>query len=318
MITKKELITSGLVLDNEYLSKYIELVTSSDYTEKIPGLTQKHHIIPRFYYRDNGMPINENADNIVYLTFKNHILAHYYLALCSDKKYRFKNELAFMRTSNFRNIPKLKDFMETLGKYDDIYDSYIKDHTERMIGHLTSDETKQKISFANFGKRRTLEERKRISEATKRGMRKNPEISKRNSEYHKNTVWITDGKRQKQIKQELLDEYKASGWHIGKLAFSENALKNISLANKAIGEKIKGKVRYVNNGIKQKIVLITELESFLKNNSEWKLGQLSKPQYAKCKMMNNGIITKRVKEMEVDEYIKNGWGFGMKGKNNVS
>lgn len=47
--------------------------------------TQLHHIIPRKYYTYNKLEINNSRENLVNLLYKDHILAHYYLALCAKE-----------------------------------------------------------------------------------------------------------------------------------------------------------------------------------------------------------------------------------------
>ena len=170
MKLKKRLLSCGLVYDNEYLDKYVEIIETKSVPVKQIGIHNKHHIIPRFYFRTNRIPIDNSTENIANLLFRDHILAHYYLALCSVDRYRFLSELSFFRTTGFMTIPKSEEAMGDMDRYDDVYRSYIFHCTKKMTGHVISEETKRKISIANTGKRRTLEERKRIAEATKAAM----------------------------------------------------------------------------------------------------------------------------------------------------
>ena len=200
MNIKDKLLSCGLVHDNEYLDKYVEIMETKSAPTKEIGVHNRHHIIPRFYFRINNIPIDSSTENIANLVFKDHILAHYYLALCSAGKYRFLAELSFFRTTGFMTIPKSEEAIGDMDRYDDMYRSYISNCAKKMTGHVISEETKRKISIANTGKRRTPEEKRRIAEATKAAM--TDEMMKKNIEYHARSVWVNDGVHSKQIRPE--------------------------------------------------------------------------------------------------------------------
>lgn len=80
---KQKLLDLKLVKDNEYLDKYIKLIELNKETKREKFKTQKHHIIPKYYYKYNNMVINNSKENLVNLVYKDHILAHYYLYKCS-------------------------------------------------------------------------------------------------------------------------------------------------------------------------------------------------------------------------------------------
>lgn len=96
---KNNLIAYGIAIDNEYLDKYIQLCLNNK-VEPIKGKTNLHHIIPVAYYKEKyscatrriaEKYAKDDLNNIcVNLLFKDHILAHYYLALCAKStKYIF-------------------------------------------------------------------------------------------------------------------------------------------------------------------------------------------------------------------------------------
>ena len=43
-------------------------------------LYAKHHIIPKFWYKDNNVEINNSNDNLIVVTYKDHVLLHFMLA----------------------------------------------------------------------------------------------------------------------------------------------------------------------------------------------------------------------------------------------
>lgn len=79
---KQKLLDLAIFIDNEYLDKYIYLI--NNYNKQYTKFeTQRHHIIPRAYFKHNKIKLDNSKANIVCLTYKDHILAHYYLYKCS-------------------------------------------------------------------------------------------------------------------------------------------------------------------------------------------------------------------------------------------
>ena len=90
---KTRLIELGY-LDNEWLAKYLELIEANLETKKSKKSTQAHHAIPVNAYWDSTEPYNRNealklarADESnfeVNLLYKDHLIIHSYLTLCTD------------------------------------------------------------------------------------------------------------------------------------------------------------------------------------------------------------------------------------------
>jgi len=78
---KQKLLSTNLVIDNEYLEKYIKLLFQNLTTEKEYGKTQKHHIFPKCLSKILNIPIDNTVVNLCY---KDHILAHYYLIYAAN------------------------------------------------------------------------------------------------------------------------------------------------------------------------------------------------------------------------------------------
>lgn len=70
------------VYDTEsiYFDKMLQLIKNPNPLNE--EYTERHHIIPRFIYKDNNLPIDNSDENVVKLSIKNHILVHYYAAKC--------------------------------------------------------------------------------------------------------------------------------------------------------------------------------------------------------------------------------------------
>lgn len=118
MYSKEFILSLGIVKDNEFLDKYINIVSADDAGDN----TYKHHIIPKSYYKNNNLDIDNTRNNIVKLSYVNHVLAHYYLSLCAcDSVFKRCNIAATMNMVNedkFSNITE--EFIKSLDKYEDL------------------------------------------------------------------------------------------------------------------------------------------------------------------------------------------------------
>lgn len=166
---KQKLLNTGIVEENLYLNKYIELIDLNQNTNWEKFKTQKHHIIPRYWFREKNLKIDNSKNNIVNLPYAEHLLAHYYLALCaSNTNYRIKatKSLLHMNAHNY----DLAFIQNNLSQINTLYDEM----WENQKGKRCAEETKKKISQANKdhqgwnkGKHLTDEHKRKISEANK-------------------------------------------------------------------------------------------------------------------------------------------------------
>lgn len=165
---KEKLLTTGIVIDNEYLHKYCELVIDNRDTSYVIHKTQSHHIIPRYYCKENSPHLIKDNSNKVNLLYKDHILAHYYLSLCSSNgKYKAKNVCALFKMLNvpqteFPGSPK--EFICNLDGYEELYEMYAKHQGDHLRGKSQSSEHIAKRVHKNTGQKRTEETRKKMGE----------------------------------------------------------------------------------------------------------------------------------------------------------
>lgn len=137
-----------LFIDNEYLDLYCSLILNREQPTSVKGLTEKHHIIQRAYYKQNNLPVNNSKHNLVILTHHDHYLAHYYLCLCTKSPYKYLNEHAFIK------MVKIKDrfefdfnqFLLDATQYNDIYADFVLQQRERANIRLANSKA------ANAGK----------------------------------------------------------------------------------------------------------------------------------------------------------------------
>lgn len=126
-MNKEILIDIGLVEDNQWLDAYVDLINNNLLTTHQAYTTQKHHIIPKFYFKDNNIAIDNSESNVINLKIKDHILAHYYLCRCSTAKYKGKNYASIqyiLRNKQVKQLPELYEFVTLLDNIDEYYNEY--------------------------------------------------------------------------------------------------------------------------------------------------------------------------------------------------
>lgn len=142
---KEILLNTKYFIDNEWLNKYCELIENNRNTKKEKYKTQKHHIIPKCYYNMNKIEIDNSKENLVNLLYKDHILAHYYLCLCTEGNFHYKLANAFFHLT-YRKW-KYENFDPTqLYNYNKMYENWCKNTSKIMKGKKISEETRKKMS----------------------------------------------------------------------------------------------------------------------------------------------------------------------------
>lgn len=131
---KEKLLSLDVFEDNEYLDFYCDLIEKNRNTKREKFKTQKHHIIPRCYFKYKNLKIDNSKNNLVDLIYANHVMAHYYLCLCTtdlELKYKLQDgffQLTF-RTCKYDNFNPKKD----LEQFNNIYNDWVKS----IKGHKT-------------------------------------------------------------------------------------------------------------------------------------------------------------------------------------
>lgn len=132
---KNILINTGFIQDNNYLDLYINLCLNNISTNKEKYKTNAHHVIPVAYYRIlNKVNVRQKAEALadndknnfkVNLYFKDHLLAHYYLVLCSNNiqfTAAMTSGISFLTGHTKLNINDLNLSSEELLKYQKLYE----------------------------------------------------------------------------------------------------------------------------------------------------------------------------------------------------
>ena len=126
MNVKETLLLHDGFIDNSYLDSYCRLVERNTGYQKKYTLTNKHHIIPRSWFKLHNKDVDNGLSNLVTLTYRDHVLAHYYLCLCTEDEFQFANQLALILLTTTKNKLNIvdKQLVASLPMYNNIYESY--------------------------------------------------------------------------------------------------------------------------------------------------------------------------------------------------
>lgn len=265
---RQQLLDTGCFVDNEFLSKYIQLVSDNRDTCKQKYSTQRHHIIPNAYYKHIlHSAQNDSKENIVTLMYKDHILAHYYLAQCTTGKLQYYSMYGAYVLLNMKEYNNEGDLILELPNYQSLYEEFMKTYSEEQSimkkgvkkgnGHsgkkymnngthcvcISSDQFDTYISQGyTFGRLTSEEARKRIRQGqlgsarpTLRGVPKSIEHKNKLADANIGRVYLVSPegdersfhRNDPQIHQLLVD-----GWIEGRKPMSEEAIQNMRAALK--------------------------------------------------------------------------------------
>ena len=107
-MTKQELLKTNYFIDNEYLDQYLELIKMNSDAKYL----ERHHILPKAYYRLKSLKVDNTKNNIIKLSFANHCKAHWLLYFCTKDELKYANQTAFAIMINSL-VKHIKDYTET-------------------------------------------------------------------------------------------------------------------------------------------------------------------------------------------------------------
>lgn len=357
MALKDTLLGLKIVEDNEYLDKYCKLIENNLNTKREKFKTQGHHFIPVYYYKytyniktreESKIIANKDPNNIVVnLLYKDHVKAHYYLALCVlDNNFKAAMTFAFRYLlQNKFSICLIEDIIEDSLLWDNLQNLYsitkyslYKEIGQRAKGRIAV----YKDNCQYYIQPEELDSK--LNDGYIQGLL--PSTSEKIKSTCKHKIWITDGttdiyindtdvipdnfyrgrsinyfQSNKTEKSELRRRSKIAKKHTGKKLSNETKQK-LSNINK-YGDKCASLRKWINNGEINKRVLQQELNEYLNNG--WQLGTLKN--YKSCsierkekisnqnkgrKYIHKDRVRKFVKQNELDEYLNDGWLLGYK------
>ena len=118
---------------NEYIQKYLYLIAANAKTAKEKYKTNCHHILPRCYFKLLNLPVDNSKTNLVNLSHKDHLLAHYYLYLCATGKFKLLNSLAFRYIETKYQLP-IEEIIKNLDNYQQLCIDAKKQAGRAMLG----------------------------------------------------------------------------------------------------------------------------------------------------------------------------------------
>ncbi|EOD5326739.1 NUMOD3 domain-containing DNA-binding protein [Vibrio parahaemolyticus] len=172
---------------NEYLEKYLEIVSSDDDVE----YTEAHHILPKSIW-PQFKDFKEHPYNCVHLSAYHHFMAHYYFSMATNACWHavrmmantrqetgFKNcsgaeihEIASLYESCRGNIKLSEEHKAKIGAWQKgklKSESHKSKMSASHKGKKLSDETKAKIGASHKGQKRSEETKSKMSAALRKG-----------------------------------------------------------------------------------------------------------------------------------------------------
>ena len=189
---KEKLIALNIVEDNEYLNKYLSIITNNTKTMRLKYKTQKHHIIPRAVFTHNKEPLDNSESNIVNLEYRNHILAHYYLYMCATGWFKYPAAKAVDYL-----VKRIESIRVKPNEFNQIEINFSEDELLALLPELAEIQEQAKVGEHN-----------RLSGGK----------------------WVNNGEAQKYISGETLQEFLSNNdsWKIGKLPVSKETREKLS------------------------------------------------------------------------------------------
>lgn len=262
---KSKLISTGYFIDNDYLDKYLNLIIKNKDTLKAFGY-ETHHILQRKYFKIINADVDETESNKVNLLYKDHILAHYYLSLCTTNDLKISNIQCFLMMTFYKNklTDDEKDIYRSLDEYQTLYEKWImwlSENGPKRYSDDWSEYSRNLISKMFKGKPKSDEHKKHLKEAR----------DSHSTTKGKKSIYNIKLNKVKFVFPDEIDKYLITGdWIIGGKPLSAEQKNKISNSNsKSLkGKKSKG----LNKGLtpwKVKCIDTGEIFDSIKDASNW-------------------------------------------------
>lgn len=303
MITKELLLKTNEFVDNEYLTKYVNLINDNVMRKHEPFVTNKHHIIPRYIFKKRREKLDNSKENTVHLMYKDHLLAHFYLSGCAIGQGKYWNLYAVFQLSGKKYFDNnLVKEIENLDDYQKIYTEAVTSAPNHRKGSKVSDETKERMKKAQKIRCETI------------------------GPTNKGTVWVNNSFEERMINKTELDKYIKDGFVKGRIyKHSDKTKAKIAESSRHIyrGPEFSEKMRQY--ALKQgprsaetRKKLSDSVSEYYKTHNSPMLGKKQakesiekmRSKLAGRKRVNNGEIFKQVYPEEVQKYLDMGWKLG--------
>lgn len=243
---KQTLLNYNLVIDNEYLQLYLDLLKQNLNNTKNDS-TQQHHAIPVIYYRKlyklpferarlkaNAYAEADPNNFIVNLKYTDHLLAHCYLTLCAKEDWFIFSCSNMLTLWTAGKTAEEILAMTSLDVYQKAYDKLVEQKHKQKL----SDEHKAKIAKKHLAENMSEDYHLKLSLAMKKrwedpdyraaitanakinGEKGREHLNRWNAEHPhgvtKDTIWINKNFINKRIAKGDLESYLAQGWIKGR------------------------------------------------------------------------------------------------------
>ena len=241
---KNQLLNLGFVVDNEYLTKYCELIVSNLNRNSVKHQTQSHHVVPVFYYKHQHKGLtskqarviaDEDSQNIkVNLLYFEHILAHWFLykSIIDDTYFKYVSVYSLFYMLNSKTLPEHEqDIIQQAINYGEVYSNFCVQQSIKFRGKpgktkgiKATEETRKKLSLSHMGQKQSQEAKLKKSMSLKKAYeegRKSRERTQEQREKISNTIRgskvMNNGQCDKVVKSHDIERYLNDGWVFGYL-----------------------------------------------------------------------------------------------------
>ena len=297
MNVKEKLLSTQIIEDNEFLDKYVDLIQKNRSLDYINKKTQRHHIIPVCYYKEINYPVDNSKENLVNLYYKDHVLAHYYLALCSVGKFKYQNLEPIFIIMGHKNFPlSEQNILEKLPEIQRLYEEV------RSMGYNPMKNVSVKEKHDSV--MRSEQVRTSISETMKKKVsegqlfneqhRKNLSLAAKGNTAIKGFKKIYRGSEVKFVSKDKLDYFLQEGWtrtYSGKKVYRRHV--DVNYLHRKLSDAHKGK-EPGNKGVPCSKETREKLSKHF-SNTNW---------------MNNGIEQHQIPKDLQQSYLEKGYSYG--------
>ena len=312
---KTKLIETQLFVDNEYLSKYVELVNLNINNDRVMFKTTAHHIIPKYCFEYLNMPVDNSTLNTVHLSYSDHVIAHFYLAECCVQEthklfnYAAMYNISGNKFSDISCVDKIlysKGFKEEFNSLKEVAAREAQRRGKEQIPYIRTEETLKKLSDKltgyihihkdNIRKMIPPEEFDRYEHQgwkRGRGISSMSEEGKQRFREKRLGHAVSEETREK-IRQARAKQVAEKGEPAAGHKMSETSKQQMR-------EKLKHKVA-ITDGLTELRVDVSVLDEYLAKGF-----REGRPRRA---WINNGSESKQVLIDALDRYLKDGWHKG--------
>lgn len=132
------LLNTGDFEDGTALTNYCKLITTNRQKTTIIGQVQRHHILPRAWFKLHNKKLDNSADNIVLLSVADHAKAHLFLfQAATNPEVRSQNAAAVRYMCNLFSEELIDEYADALNQVNlEVYKAKSKALAERRAAGL--------------------------------------------------------------------------------------------------------------------------------------------------------------------------------------